>query len=129
MSFFGPPGYVSVPLDVTYTALRGNYEFKTGYDCGKTFLTTVDGIVVNFTPLVPGNVVCFYIGGPHGLELIPHHEDGIMYKGHGIKGLSMVNMSRKAGDYIKLASLNGDPNSLGTKLWHVIDARGNWLKK
>ena len=127
-------GYESIFLDIEHHPLLEDYEFRCNYDSGKVFSSATDGLTLSLQRMVGGNTLTFFNTGLDGqceLIIAPYSEEGIMYRAHGKAGHSLVNPkgTQKRGDYVKLASLDASISENGSRVWHVIEARGVWEKR
>ena len=126
----GESGYESVFLDISHLPIVERYEFRCGYDSGKVFSADQDTELV-LQRIAPGNVFTFFYSGMDGrgeLRVKPYKEDGILYVSHGRAGSELVNVSKRRGDYVKLASFGAERVD-GKAVWHVVEARGCWEKQ
>ena len=93
------------------------FEVKNGNDI--TF--TLPGIAI-------GNTVTFVYTGAAGngsITISPAAIDGITYAGASDdnKDLILTKATAKAGDYVKIASLDG------VVAWQVVESKGIWAKE
>ncbi len=93
------------------------FEVKDGND----IIFTLPGIAV-------GNVVTFIYTGSDAngsITISPAALDGITYAGSSTdnKDLILTKATAKAGDYVKIASLDG------VVAWQVIESKGVWAKE
>ena len=128
MTSFGPPGYVTVPLDVDFTPLIEDTEIVMGYHCGKTFAVQRNNLTAKLQPMRPGEVFTFWLGGAFSFAIAAAPGEGIMYKGHGLPGFLIASQSRRQNDYIRIASLDAREYPPGVRMWQVVEAKGNWVK-
>ena len=104
-----------------------NYTVVITTDSGKTFYSTLDGIVYTLPAIAIGNTVTIVNmaeDGQAALNVSPHAADGITYAGSSTDDADLINTkaTAKKGDYVTLASLDG------VIAWQVVDVRGVWAK-
>ena len=104
------------------------YTVVVTTDSGKIF-EVKDGNDVTFTlpAIAIGEVYTFIYTGSQGngsITLSPNAVDGITYAGSSTddEDLALTKATAKAGDYVKIASLDG------TVAWQVVEAKGIWAK-
>lgn len=105
------------------------YTVVTTTDSGKIF-EVKDGNDVTFTlpSIAVGNTFTFIYTGSDGngsVTLSPAALDGITYAGSATdnKDLILTKATAKAGDYVKIASLDG------VVAWQVVEAKGVFAKE
>ncbi|MCA9360078.1 hypothetical protein KC850_03510 [Candidatus Kaiserbacteria bacterium] len=105
------------------------YTVVTSTDAGKIF-EVKDGNDVTFTlpAIAIGNCFTFIYTGQDGngsITLSPNAADGVSYKGSATdnKDLILTKATAKAGDYVKIASLDQ------TVAWQVVESKGVWAKE
>lgn len=123
-----PNGIGSFLVDSNATAKTANYTVVTTTDSGKTFTSTLDGIVYTLPAIAIGNTVTIVNMAPNGvaaLNISPAAADGITYAGSSTDDKDLINTkaTAKQGDFITLASLDG------TAAWQVVASRGIWAKE
>ncbi len=123
-----PNGMSSFFVDSRAVAKTANYTVVITTDSGKTFTSTLDGIVYTLPSIAIGNTVTFVNLAPDGtaaLNISPAALDGITYAGSSTDDKDLINTkaTAKRGDSVTLASLNG------TDAWQVVAARGIWAKE
>ena len=121
----GVGGFLVDDGAVTKTA---NYTVVATTDSGKTFKSTLDGIVYTLPSIAVGNTVTFVNMAEDGqakLSVSPAALDGISYVGKAIDNKDIINTkaTAKKGDFITLASLDG------VVAWQVTACRGVWAKE
>lgn len=105
-----------------------NYTVVITDDSGKTFTSTLDGIVYTLPAIAVGNTITFVNmaeDGKAALNISPNANDGITYAGSATDNKDLINTkaTAKQGDYVTLASLDG------VVAWQVVDVRGVWAKE
>jgi hypothetical protein len=105
------------------------YTVVATTDSGKIF-EVKNGNDVTFTlpAIAVGNTFTFIYTGQDGngsITLSPNASDGITYAGSSTdnKDLILTKATAEAGDYVKLASLDG------TTAWQVVEAKGIFAKE
>lgn len=122
-----PNGIASFLVDNNSTPKAANYTVVITTDSGKTFTSTLDGIVYTLPAIAIGNTVTIVNmaeDGQAALNISPAAADGITYAGSSTDDTDLINTKATAqkGDYVTLASLDG------VVAWQVVDARGVWAK-
>ncbi len=123
-----PNGLGSFFVDSRAVQKDANYTVITTTDSGKTFTSTLDGIVYTLPAIAIGNTITFVNLAPDGaaaLNISPAAADGITYAGTQVDDKDLINTkaTAKRGDFVTLASLDG------TAAWQVVAARGIWAKE
>lgn len=123
-----PNGLSSFSVDSNSTIKTANYTVVITTDSGKTFVSTLDGIVYTLPSIAIGNTVTFINmadDGQAALNISPAALDGITYAGSSTDDKDLINTkaTAKKGDFVTLASLDG------VIAWQVVDARGVWAKE
>lgn len=123
-----PNGLASFFVSTTAVEKTANYTIVTTTDSGKTFKTTLDGIVFTLPAIAVGNTFTIVYTGPDGgaaINISPNASDGITYAGTQVddKDLILTKATAKRGDYVTLASLDG------VVAWQVVAVRGIWTKE
>jgi len=123
-----PNGLASFLVDNNAEIKTANYLIVTTTDSGKTFASTLDGIVYTLPAIAIGNTITFMNmaeDGQAALNISPNASDAITYAGTEVDDKDLINTkaTAKKGDYVTLASLDG------VLSWQVVDARGVWAKE
>lgn len=123
-----PNGIGSFFVDAEAITKSANYTVITTTDSGKTFTSTLDGIVYTLPAIAVGNTVTFVnmaLDGTAALTISPAAADGITYAGTQVDDKDLINTkaTAKQGDFVTLASLDG------TAAWQVVAVRGIWAKE
>jgi len=123
-----PNGVGTFVVDDQAVAKTANYTVVATTDSGKTFTSTLDGIVYTLPSIAIGNTVTFVNMAPDGtaaLNISPAALDGITYAGSSTDNKDLINTkaTAKHGDFVTLASLDG------VVAWQVVAARGIWAKQ
>jgi len=123
-----PNGLASFSVDSNSTIKTANYTVVINTDSGKTFVSTLDGIVYTLPSIATGNTITFINmadDGQAALNISPAAADAITYAGSSVDNKDLINTkaTAKKGDYVTLASLDG------VIAWQVVDARGVWAKE
>lgn len=123
-----PNGIGSFFVDSNAVAKTANYTVVATTDSGKTFTSTLDGIVYTLPAIAIGNTVTFVNlaeNGQAALNISPNASDGITYAGSSTDNKDLINTkaTAKKGDFVTLASLDG------TDAWQVVAVRGIWAKE
>lgn len=123
-----PDGLSSFLVSSTAVEKTANYTVVTTTDSGKTFTSTLDGIVYTLPAIVIGNTITFVNMAEDGLAALnisPNASDGITYAGSSTDNKDLINTKATAekGDFVTLASL------AGTDAWQVVAVRGIWAKE
>jgi len=123
-----PNGLSSYFVSSNATNKTANYTVVITTDSGKTFTSTLDGIVYTLPSIAIGNTVTFVNLAENGkakLSISPAALDGITYAGSSTDDKDLINTkaTAKKGDFVTLASLNG------TDAWQVVASRGIWAKE
>lgn len=123
-----PNGLASFFVDSNAELKTANYTVVIGDDSGKTFVSTLDGIVFTEPSIAIGNTVTFVNmaeDGQAALNISPAAADGITYDGSSTDNKDLINTkaTAKKGDFVTLASLDG------VVAWQVVAARGIWAKE
>lgn len=122
-----PNGLSSFYVDSNAVEKTANYTVVTTTDSGKTFVSTLDGIVYTLPAIAIGNTITFVNlaeDGKAALNISPAAADGITYAGTQVDDVDLINTkaTAKKGDFVTLASLDG------TAAWQVVAVRGIWAK-
>lgn len=123
-----PNGLGSFLVDSNAEIKTANYTVVVNDDSGKTFASTLDGIVYTLPSIAIGETVTFVNmaeDGAAALNISPAALDGITYAGSSTDDKDLINTkaTAKKGDFVTLASLDG------VVAWQVVDARGVWAKE
>lgn len=123
-----PNGLSSFLVDNNATFKESNYTVVISTDSGKTFTSTLDGIVYTLPSIAIGNTITFVNLARDGgakLSISPAAADGITYDGSSTDNKDLINTkaTAKYGDFVTLASLDG------TVAWQVVAVRGIWAKE
>ena len=123
-----PNGISSFLVDSNAENKTANYTVVISTDSGKTFTSTLDGIVYTLPSIAIGNTITFVNMAEDGvaeLNISPAALDGITYDGDSTDDKDLINTkaTSKQGDFVTLASLDG------TAAWQVVAARGIWAKE
>lgn len=123
-----PNGLSSFLVDSNSVEKTANYTIVINDDSGKTFTSTLDGIVYTLPSIAIGNTITIVNMAPDGtaeLNISPDALDGITYAGDSTDDKDLINTkaTAKQGDYVTLASLGG------TAAWQVVSVRGVWAKE
>ena len=123
-----PNGVASFLVDNNATIKTANYTVIITTDSGKTFVSTLDGIVYTLPSIAIGNTITFVNmadDGQAALNISPAAADAITYAGSAVDNKDLINTkaTAKKGDFVTLASLDG------VIAWQVVDARGVWAKE
>lgn len=123
-----PNGIESFLVDSNAVEKTANYTVVTTTDSGKTFVSTLDGIVYTLPAIAIGNTITFVNmaeDGTASLSISPAAVDGITYAGTQVDDKDLINTkaTAKKGDFVTLSSLDG------TAAWQVVAARGIWAKE
>lgn len=122
-----PNGLGSFFVDSRAVQKDANYTVIITTDSGKTFTSTLDGIVYTLPAIAVGNTITFVNLAPDGtaaLNISPNASDAITYAGTAVVNKDLINTkaTAKRGDFVTLASLAGTA-------WQVVAARGVWAKE
>lgn len=123
-----PNGLDSFFIDKDAVEKTANYTVIITDDSGKTFTSTLDGIVYTLPAIAIGNTITFVNLAEDGkakLSISPNANDSITYAGGAVDDKDLINTkaTAKQGDYVTLASLDGVVS------WQVVAARGVWAKE
>jgi hypothetical protein len=123
-----PNGLGSFFVDSNAVPKTANYTVVITADSGKTFTSSLDGIVYTLPSIAIGNTVTFVNDAPDGsaaLNISPAAIDGITYAGTAVDDKDLINTksTAKRGDSVTLASLDG------VVAWQVVASRGIWGKE
>jgi hypothetical protein len=123
-----PNGYATFIVDNNATIKTASYTVVITDDSGKSFVSTLDGIVYTLPSIAVGNTITFInMGGDAqaALSISPAAADGITYAGSAVDNKDLINAkaTAKKGDFVTLASLDG------VVAWQVVDVRGVWTKE
>lgn len=123
-----PNGLASFFVDSNAVEKTANYTVAVNDDSGKTFVSTLDGIVFTLPSIAAGETVTFVNmaeDGTAALNISPAALDGITYAGDSTDDKDLINTkaTAKKGDFVTLASLDG------TVAWQVVAVRGVWDKE
>jgi len=123
-----PNGLEGFFVDGNREHKTANYTVVLTTDSGKTFTSTLDGIVYTLPSIAIGETYTFVNMAPDGtaaLNISPAALDGITYAGSSTDNKDLINTktTAKKGDYVTLASLDG------VIAWQVIASRGVWAKQ
>lgn len=123
-----PNGSGTFLVDSLSEIKEANYTVIITTDSGKTFVSTLDGIVYTLPSIAIGNTVTFTNLAEDGqakTSVSPAALDGVTYAGSSTDDKDIINTkstSRK-GDFITLSSLDG------VVAWQVVAVRGIWAKE
>lgn len=123
-----PNGVAGFLMDDQSEEKTANYTVVINDDSGKTFYSTLDGIVYTLPSIAIGNTVTFINmadDGTAALNISPAALDGITYAGDATDDKDLINTkaTAKKGDFVTLASLDG------VSAWQVVAVRGIWAKE
>lgn len=123
-----PNGFATFLVDNNAEIKDANYTVIIGDDSGKSFVSTLDGIVFTEPSIAIGNTVTFINMANDGqakLSISPAAADGITYDGSSTVNKDLINTkaTAKKGDFVTLASLDG------VVAWQVVAVRGVWAKE
>ena len=123
-----PNGLASFLVDNNAVQKTANFTVVITADSGKTFVSTLDGMVAAMPSIAIGNTVTFVNMGEDGtakLSVSPATIDGITYAGSSTDNKDLINTkaTAKKGDFVTLASLDG------VIAWQVVAVRGVWAKE
>ena len=123
-----PNGIHSFLIDINSVEKAANYTVIITDDSGKTFTSSLDGMVFTLPSIAIGNTLTIVNTARDGeaeLSASPAALDGITYAGSSTDNKDLINTkaTAKYGDYVTLASLDG------VGAWQVIDVRGVWDKE
>jgi len=123
-----PNGLASFLIDNKSVTKTAAYTIVTTDDSGKSFVSTLDGMVYTLPAIAVGNTITFVNMAGDGLAALsvsPNANDGVTYAGSSTdnKDLVLAKATSRKGDFVTLASLNG------TVAWQVVAVRGKWSKQ
>lgn len=124
------PTFDGIPMTVGGLPVKktADYTVVISDDCGKNFLSKLDGIVYTLPAIAIGNTVTFTNiaeDGAAAINISPNASDGISYKGSATDDKDLINTkaTAKKGDFVTLASLDQ------AVAWQVVASRGIWAKE
>ena len=123
-----PNGIQSFLVENNAVEKTTNYSVVNATDTGKTFYSSVDGIVFTLPAIGSGYVFTFVNTAADGtakFSISPNSSDGIMYAGSLTDDKDLINtkLTQKLGDKVVIS------NVASTAYWSVTRANGVWEKE